>query len=227
MMINSMKNIMVVAAHPDDEILGCGGTLYKYSKKANINIIFISDGESSRAPKKIQKKILNRKKYASKIGKLLGAKNIIFGDFPDNKLDAVPNIKITKVIEKYIKKFKPDTILTHHFNDLNLDHKIVSNSVITACRPIKKNNVNLILFFEVLSSTEWQIGDSKNLFNPNWFEDISSEINFKIKLMKIYKEELRKYPHSRSIKGIESLARYRGISSGYKFAEAFVLGRKK
>ena len=222
-----MKNIMVIAAHPDDEILGCGGTLYKYSKKSKINLIFLSDGESSRKIKNLKKKIENRKKCALKVGSLLRADKVIFGDFPDNKLDNLPSLKITKFIEKWIKKIKPDTIFTHHYNDLNLDHKIVSNSVVTACRPLKNHSVNLILFFEILSSTEWQINDPQNLFNPNWFEDISNEIDFKIKLLNVYKEEIRKYPHSRSIKGVKALAKYRGVSSGYKFAEGFVLGRKK
>ena len=222
-----MKNIMVIAAYPDDEILGCGGTLYKYSKKSKINLVFLSDGESSRKIKNIKKKIDNRKKCALKVGRLLGANHVIFGDFPDNRLDNSPSIEITQFIEKYINKIKPDTILTHHYNDLNLDHQVVSNSVITACRPLKSSSVNLILFFEILSSTEWQINDSKNLFNPNWFEDISKEINFKLKLLKIYKDELRTYPHSRSVKGVNALAKYRGVSSGYKFAEGFVLGRKK
>jgi len=222
-----MKNNMVIAAHPDDEILGCGGTLYKYSKKSKINLVFLSDGESSRKIKNPKKKIKNRKKCALKVGSLLGAKHIMFGDFPDNRLDNLPSIEITQFIEKCINKIRPDTILTHHYNDLNLDHRVVSNSVITACRPLKSSSVNLILFFEILSSTEWQINDSKNLFNPNWFEDISKEINFKLKLLKIYKDELRTYPHSRSVKGVKALSKYRGVSSGYKFAEGFVLGRKK
>jgi LmbE family N-acetylglucosaminyl deacetylase len=221
-----MKNIMVIAAHPDDEILGCGGTLYKYSKKSKINLVFLSDGETSRK-NSTKKKIKNRKKCAIKVGRLLGASNIMFGDFSDNRLDTMPRIEIIQFIEKCIKKIKPDTILTHHYNDLNIDHQVVSNSVITACRPLKSSSVNLILFFEVLSSTEWQINDSKNLFNPNWFEDITKEINFKLKLLKFYKDELRTYPHSRSIKGVNALAKYRGVSSGYKFAEGFVLGRKK
>lgn len=221
-----MKNIMVIAAHPDDEVLGCGGTLYKYSKKSKINLVFLSDGETSRK-NSTKKKIQNRKKCAVKVGRLLGASHIIFGDFRDNRLDAMPRIEIIQFIEKCINKIKPDTILTHHYNDLNIDHHVVSNSVITACRPLNNSSVNLILFFEVLSSTEWQINNSKDLFNPNWFEDITNEINFKLKLIKIYKDELRTFPHSRSIKGVNALAKYRGVSSGYKFAEGFVLGRKK
>ena len=176
-----MKNILVVAAHPDDEILGCGGTLFKYSKKTSINMLFLSDGETSRKIKNPKKNISKRKKSALKIGKLLGAKNIIFADFPDNQLDKISNLKIVKFIEKYIKKFNPDTILTHHFNDLNLDHKIVSNASITASRPLKQNKIKLILFFEILSSTEWQIGSNKKMFNPNWFEDISEQISVKKK----------------------------------------------
>ena len=223
-----MKNILVIAAHPDDEVLGCGATICKYSKNTNVNILFISDGVSSRGnKKKLKSKILSRKKSALKSAKILGVEKVFFGNFPDNQLDKISLLKITKLIEKHLKRLNPKTIITHHFNDLNVDHRKVSEATITACRPLKSNQVGLILFFEVLSSTEWQISDSKKFFNPNWFEDISNFLKVKKKALACYNQELKRYPHSRSFKGVEALARYRGISSGYQYAEGFVLGRKK
>jgi len=222
------KKILVVAAHPDDEVLGCGGTILKYTKKGHIvHTLFISDGESSRKSKDITKLVEKRKKAALKASKLLGVKKVIFCDYADNKLDKVPLLSIVKILEKYIKKFNPKIIFTHHFNDLNIDHRIVSKAVTTACRPNINNSVELILFFEVLSSTEWQISDNKKIFAPNWYENISKEMLKKIKAIKFYKKEMRKYPHPRSIKSIKSLSQFRGVSSGYNYAEAFVLGRKR
>lgn len=222
-----MKKILVIAAHPDDEVLGCGGTLAKYSKKGSkVKIIFLSDGETSRDIKIKNKKILNRQNSAIKALKTLGVKNYVFGNFPDNKFDTVPLLEIVKYIEKEIKNFNPSTIFTHHYNDLNVDHQITSNATMTACRPKNNNNVNLILFFEILSSTEWKISDTKNKFDPNWFEDITFQMNLKLKAIKYYKSELKKNPHSRSLETIKALAVFRGSSSGVKFAESFVLGRK-
>ena len=147
------KNILVIASHPDDEILGCGGTLYNFKKKgAKISALFLSDGESSRKSSKIEKLILNRKKQALKAAKIIGIRNLIFGNFPDNSMDTVPLLKIVQFIEKRIKTIKPDMIFTHFENDLNIDHQITSKAVITACRPIKNQTVKSILFFEILSS---------------------------------------------------------------------------
>ncbi len=223
------KKVLVFAAHPDDEILGCGGTLAAHSiKKNKVQIVFFTDGESARfAKKKNQKKIDNRKESAIKVSKLLKAKRPIFNNFPDNQLDTIPFLKVVKFVEKNIKKFKPDIIYTHFPHDLNIDHRIVSKAVITACRPQKKNKVRNLLFFEIPSSTEWKIDFKKGtLFSPNWFENITYTYKIKIKALKIYKQELRKWPHPRSIKGVQSLAKWRGATAGYHFAEAFVLGRK-
>ncbi len=223
------KKIMVFAAHPDDEVLGCGGTIAMHAKKKDIvQIVFFTDGESARFKgKKNQKKIDSRKNSAIKVSKLLKVKIPIFNYFPDNQLDTVAFLKVVKFVEKNINKFKPDTIYTHFPHDLNIDHRIVSKAVVTACRPQKKSGVKNILFFEIPSSTEWKIDFKKrNLFSPNWFQNISSTNKIKMKALKIYKKELRKWPHPRSIKGVESLAKWRGATAGYHFAEAFVLGRK-
>ena len=222
------SSVLIVAAHPDDEVLGCGGTIKKLTKSGNkVNIIFISDGVSSR---KMSKKnylvdLKQRKESCIKACKILGAKRPIFYDLPDNALDTVPILKIVKLIGLNIKKFKPKLILTHCADDLNIDHHITNKAVVTACRPLKNNSVKTLLFFEIASSTEWQIVNKRKSFSPNWFENIDSELKLKIKALKAYKKELRKWPHPRSSKGVEVLAQWRGSSSGFKAAEAFILGR--
>ncbi len=222
-----MKKILVIVAHPDDEILGCGGTIAKYVKKgSSVSVLFLSDGEMSRLSNRINKKIFYRKKCALKAMKCLGVKKSYFEDLPDNSFDTEGMLNIVKKIEEYIKKINPDTILTHHYDDLNIDHQITSKAVITACRPRLNNSVNLILFFEILSSTEWNISSKKQTFRPNWFEDISRFINVKTRAMKCYPKELRKTPHSRSLNTIKALSVFRGSSAGLKYAEAFELGRK-
>jgi len=224
-----MKKILIVAAHPDDEILGCGGTMSKHvSKGDDVNVIFLTNGVSSRRQNKVtmRKNIIKRKNSAIKASKIIGTNKPYFLNFYDNQLDKHPLLKIIKSIETLILKIKPHTIYTHFNNDLNIDHQITSNAVITICRPQKKSTVKKILFFEVPSSTEWQISKDEKVFNPNWFEDISDHLSKKILAIKAYKDELVDWPHSRSLKGIQSLANWRGASVGYKAAEGFILGRK-
>lgn len=227
--MNFKKRILIFAAHPDDEVIGCGGTIAKLKKNGNkIYVCFFADGESSRNVRNVNALIKKRKKAAKKSGAILGIDELFFCDLPDNRLDTMSRLSVVKIVEKYISLIKPETVFTHFYGDLNIDHQIVSKAVITACRPEKKNPVKKLLFFEIPSSTDWQISNKqKNYFNPNWFEDISKTKNIKIKALKAYKEEVRKWPHPRSLKGINSLMELRGATSGFKFAEAFVLGRLK
>lgn len=227
--MNFKKKILIFAAHPDDEVIGCGGTIAKLKKNGNkIYVCFFADGESSRNVRNVNALIKKRKKAAKKSAAILGIDELFFCDLPDNRLDTMSRLSVVKIVEKYISLIKPQTVFTHFYGDLNIDHQIVSKAVITACRPEKKNPVKKLLFFEIPSSTDWQISNKqKNYFNPNWFEDISKTKNIKIKALKAYKEEVRKWPHPRSLKGINSLMELRGATSGFKFAEAFVLGRLK
>lgn len=224
-----MKSIIIFAAHPDDEVLGCGGTIAKFSKLGfKIYSVFFSDGETARNVKNITKKINNRIKAAKKSCKILGIKKVFFHNFPDNQMDKVPLLRVTKLVESYINKFKPEIIFTHFNEDLNIDHQIVSKATITACRPKKNNSVKKLLFFEIPSSTEWQIKSKKNsTFNPNWFEDISTTKNKKLNALKAYGSEIPPWPHPRSLKSIKALMQWRGSTSGFKAAEAFMLGRLK
>ena len=219
------KKILVVAAHPDDEVLGCGGTLYKFSKLGyKINILFLSNGVSARniVNKKMQKNISLRRKSAQNAGKILGINKIDFFDLPDNKFDSVPLLRIIKLIEQSIKEHDPSIIFTHYDNDLNIDHKITSQATITATRPYLNSSLKKLLLFEVLSSSEWNFGTSSKSFSPNYFVNIEKEIKIKQKAMKCYNQELRKWPHPRSLEGIKNLAKIRGSISGLKFAESFI-----
>jgi LmbE family N-acetylglucosaminyl deacetylase len=219
------NRILVIAAHPDDEILGAGATLIKHTKeKDKVFCLILSQGVLSRTNAKINdvSKLMSESKKA---GKVMGFKEIYFADLPDNSFDTVSLLKVVKIIETYLAKVKPDIIYTHFDNDLNIDHRITSQAVITASRPCNPNHPKEILAFETLSSTEWQAKKNKQ-FCPNVYVDIEKCIGKKIEAMKKYDSELRTYPHSRSIEGIKILAKCRGLEAGLKFAEAFYLIRK-
>ncbi len=215
--------ILIIAAHPDDEILGCGGTIIKLKEHNEINVLFMSDGVASRGRNK-KKEIKERKNSCLKLFKYLSLPKPIFFNFPDNQMDKIPLLKIIKKIEKKIKILKPTTIFTHYSHCLNIDHRITFEAVVTACRPINKISVKRILSFEVPSSTDWALFKGKS-FQPNYFVDISKNFKEKINLVNFYKKELRNYPHSRSINSIKSLASTRGVSCGVKYAEGFYINR--
>jgi LmbE family N-acetylglucosaminyl deacetylase len=135
-------------------------------------------------------------------------------------------LDLIKKVEAFIQSVKPDIIYTHHFGDLNVDHRRVNEAVVTACRPMPGNQVQTLLSFEVLSSTEWQTPSANNAFAPNWYVDISDTLDLKKEALGIYSSELRSWPHPRSFEGIQHLAQWRGTCVGLNAAEAFVLGRK-
>ena len=226
-----MKNkYLVIAAHPDDDILGCGGTLSKLAKRNLIKIIFLGEGSSCRFKlhstnqNLIKKAINDREKSAKKALRYLGVKNYVFFNLPCGRLDTVPILEINKIIENEIKKYRPDTIFTHSENDCNNDHRIVFRSTMMATRPLGKNIVKKIFSFEILSSSEWNY---TNEFCPNFFEILSEQnIKSKWKALSFYKSEIQKFPHPRSKEAIYNLAKLRGTQAGVKFAEAFKLIRE-
>ena len=222
-----MTSILVVAAHPDDEVLGCGGYIANQVKSGDeVLVTFLSDGVSSRQGNLGLQEIEARRHAASLAAKVLGVSDVSFGDFPDNKLDAVPLLEIIKSIEAVVERVQPSIVITHFGGDLNIDHRIVNQAVLTACRPTVDQVVKQIMFFEVSSSTEWQVPTEGEAFVPNWFEDISQTLELKVKALLMYEHELREWPHPRSVKAIEHLAHWRGASCGVDAAEAFVLGRR-
>ncbi len=231
--MKDLGKTLVVAAHPDDDILGCGGLISKYKNTSNFRVLFIAEGTSCRFNASdfekegdlIQKKISERNSDALKALKSLGVNDVIFKNLPCGRLDQEPQLEINKIIESEIKDFKPDTILTHSESDLNKDHRIVFDCVMTASRPCANFSPNNILSFEILSSTEWRFSE---VFNPNFFVELSEkDIELKWKAMKYYKTEIFNSPHPRSKEGIYTLAAYRGMQVGVHYAEAYKIIREK
>lgn len=225
-----MKKVFVVAAHPDDEVLGCGGTLLKHIYNGDkVYILFVSEGVTGRYKiseiSKSKKEILKREnmaRNAAKIGKFkivdfLNLKNLNLNDYPHNYL--------TNIIFKYFKKYKPDVVYTHYEHDLNIDHYHTFFSTFVASRPNNDFQIKKLLSFEIPSSTDWGIKNNGRLFNPNYFVDISKFVKKKENLLNQYKFELRKAPHSRSNKNINSLSIVRGGVVGVNYAEAFYVNK--
>ena len=233
-------NILVISAHPDDEVLGMGGTIKKLTRNGNnVEILIMATGITSRrsvdysnridyssdetVANTLQQQIKDLRNDAKKAAKILGVKNIEFLDFPDNEMDTVSSLQITKKIEKTIAKFKPDSVYTHSHLDVNIDHRIIHHCVLTATRPKINNSVKEVISFEVPSSTEWYFTSN---FTPNFFVNISRELKIKQKALCAYKNEIRKFPHPRSTEAVEIIAKRWGTVSGFKAAEAFSLIRK-
>lgn len=223
-----MKSILVLAAHPDDEVLGCGGALAKWADEgAVIHVAFLADGVFSRNDNSTQQEELDQRRAAAQQAcDILGVKSLSFGDFPDNRMDTVALLDITKSIETLIHEHQPDTVITHYAGDVNIDHRRVHEAVVTACRPQCGHPVKTLLCFEVPSSTEWQLPGSAPMFAPTWFVDISSTLDRKLSALERYAAELRGWPHPRSRQGVRHLAHWRGATVGVDAAEAFVLGRQ-
>ncbi len=206
-------NILIIAPHPDDEVLGMGGTIKKLSKKNKIILCVVSEGAT--AQYKDKKMIKVRRDSCKKTAKILGISHIIFLDYPDMRLN-LSHLDINKKLEEIVEKYRPEIVYTAPKNDLNLDHQMVFNSTLVACRP--KSGVKQILCYELQ-------GHTKVPFVPNVFENIEKEFSYKIKGFKMYKSEIEEFPNPRSIAAIENLAIQRGIESGTKKAEAFELIR--
>tara|TARA_R110002096_G_scaffold94635_6_gene212938 strand:- start:34986 stop:35693 length:708 start_codon:yes stop_codon:yes gene_type:complete len=227
----SDQKILVVSAHPDDETLGCGGTIARYLHEgADVRVIFMAEGITARfddtelQTEKVKKisHIRNSNAIKALSCLTLDEKNIYLNDNYCCRLDTVPQINLVKLIEHHIKDFKPDIVFTHSKNDTNIDHRITFQVSLAATRPIFDKTIKAIYSYEVLSSTEWNY---PNPFLANHFIDISDYIDKKILAMQAYEDEMREIPHPRSEEAIKALASYRGCQSGLRYAEAFTLIR--
>ena len=222
--------VLVFAAHPDDEVLGCGGTIARHIvAKDSVHVVILAEGLTSRSEQR------DRGAHGDELGRLaeaarsantiLGTTSLVLEQFPDNRLDSIDRLDLIKTVERYVNEYKPEVIYTHHSGDVNVDHRRVHEAAVTACRPMPGQIVKRLLFFEVPSSTDWQASGSAPLFVPNWYVDISDTLERKMASLRAYASEMRDWPHSRSLRALETLARWRGASVGCQAAEAFMLGR--
>jgi len=218
------KTILVIAAHPDDEALGCSGTLTRHAQEEDtVHLLFLADGETARSGVADIKK---RNTAAQAAAEIMGAEPPILLGLPDNRLDSLPLLDVVQHLEIHIRGINPEIIYTHHGGDLNVDHRITHQAVLTACRPIPGGNVTAIYGFETLSSTEWASPETSPGFNPTRFVDISKQLDNKIAALKCYDDEMRPFPHSRSYAAAKHQAHLRGASVGVDAAEAFSVVRE-
>jgi len=222
----SKKNIIVIAPHADDEIIGCGGTIAKHIYNKDIVTIIICTNANIGAPEIFSKKyIQNVRKEALLSHKVLGKLNTIFLDFPAPILDIFPKYLISNKISEIFKKIKPEIVYIPFPGDLHHDHKSIYYASLVSCRTTHSSYINQVLSYEVLSETECSSNLDNINFKPNLFIDVNKFMNKKINAMKKYKSQLKKYPNSRSIEAIQSLAISRGTSVNLKKAEAFCVER--
>ncbi len=226
------KKIMVVVAHPDDELLGCGATFHKLISdyKCHVRVVILGEGITSRSDKRNvaqwKKQIDIHKKNIRQAQKSIGYQELSVHDFPDNRFDSVDLLDIIKVIEKEKKEFDPSVIFTHHGGDLNIDHQRTFEAVITACRPMSDEKVKTIITFETPSGTEWRASTDPRHFIPNLFFEVSKKnVDAKIKGMECYEFEKRSFPHPRSPEALKIQSQRWGVAIGVPFAEAFMLVR--
>jgi len=209
--------VLIISSHPDDEVLGCGGTIRNFASQGiSVYVLLLTCGAESKK---------NLKEDCLKAHKILGTREVFFEGFPNQLLDTVPILKINETIEKYLAKINPEIVFTHHYGDINRDHKIAFESTFVAVRPLFPAKVKKLYSYFVASSTEWN-ACPKNAFIPNTFIDIQKSLDYKIRAMKCYKTEYRDYPHPRSAKSIKLYANYWGIIAGLKFAESFLMLRE-
>lgn len=216
--------ILIVAAHADDEALGCSGTIAKHVASGDkVHVLFMTDGVSAR--NLLSNEAAQRLKSAEKAAEILGVASMHNLSFPDNRMDTVPLLDVTQAVESKIAEIQPEIIYTHHVGDLNIDHQVTHKAVMTACRPQPDFCVKEIYAFEVLSSTEWQTPGLMP-FTPNVFVDISEHIETKREVLEAYSEEMREARHSRSIDNVICHAGVRGNTVGVEYAEAFMSVRE-
>jgi LmbE family N-acetylglucosaminyl deacetylase len=218
-------NVLVLAAHPDDEVLGCGGTIARLSSEGHkVTIAILGQGAASRFPKDSTEaisKISALRERSREAGRILGAAEVLHYDLPDNRFDSVDLLDVVKLIEEIGLRVKPDEVFTQHGGDLNVDHQITFRATMTAFRPQPGCLVRSLYSYEVASSTEWAFGRVAPVFLPDTFLDISNFTEVKIQALAVYDGEMREYPNPRSFNAVRTQFAERGARIGMVAAEAF------
>jgi LmbE family N-acetylglucosaminyl deacetylase len=229
--VAELNRVLVVAAHPDDEVLGCGGTIARHADAGDqVQVLIVAEGATSRQEQRDRLQATDAlsalAQAAQQAGAILGAQGVELLDLPDNRLDSLDRLDLIKQIEERIARYQPQVAYVHHAGDVNVDHRRLHEAVVTACRPTPGHPVRRLLSFEVPSSSEWQPPGSAPAFQPNWFVDISAQWQRKREALVAYTSEMRPWPHARSLEALEHLARWRGAQVGVEAAEAFCLLRQ-
>jgi LmbE family N-acetylglucosaminyl deacetylase len=220
---------LVIAAHPDDEVLGCGGTIARLAREGHeVYIAILGEGIPSRYPLREQadtRPIQSLRSRSEQVAELLGAKDLFMHGLPDNRFDTVALLDIVKLIEGLIEQIGPESVYTQHGGDLNIDHVEVYRATLTATRPRADSSVKTVYAYEVASSTEWAFQQFEPVFRPNVFVNISDTLEMKVRAMQLYDSEARPFPHPRSTETLRAIAQRWGSVSGLEAAEPFHLIR--
>lgn len=216
--------VLVIAPHPDDEILGCGGIMAKRAESGDdVWVCVMSEGKSPMYSKEFIKEEFREMQIAHSN---VGVGHFIRMELPTAMLDTIPQYKLNGILTDIVDTVQPDEVFIPHRGDMHRDHQIVADAAMVAVRPNRSHKVKRVLAYEVLSETGWNIPNTQNAFIPNVYEDITKQINFKLMAMEGYRSQLREYPAARSLEGIKALAVHRGVTVGVKYAEAFMLIRE-
>ncbi len=222
--MSASKQILVIAPHPDDEVLGCGGVIARHAAHGDqVHVLVVSRGAPDIFPQEV---IEETRGELAAAHKLLGVENVYFLDFPAPRLDTLPGHVLADRLTRIVRELQPSTIYTPHWGDLHSDHKAVYWATMVAARPNGTTHVERLLCYETLSETEWGTPPSGNAFVPDVFVDISDFLSTKLAAMACYRTQLKEHPNSRSLRSVEALATFRGAIVGLKAAEAFVLVRE-
>ena len=225
------ETVLVVAAHPDDEVLGCGAAMARHAAEGDpCHVLILAEGATSRDdardPGARAPELAALREQARKAADILGSRGLEMAGLPDNRMDTVPLLDVVKIVEGAISRVRPTVIYTHFGGDLNVDHRITARAVETATRPLAGNIVKAVYTFEILSSTEWNFSDAFPAFRPNHFVNVEGFVDKKIAALECYQSETNAFPHPRSREAVNALAALRGSQSGLRAAEAFRVVRQ-
>lgn len=222
--------VLCVVAHPDDEVLGVGGTLAAHAAGGtDVHVCVLSNGVTSRhdeITESVVSEIERRTARARRACDRLGVETVTLHEYPDNQFDTVPLLDLVQTIEGAIERHDPSVVYTHHYGDLNVDHELACRATLTATRPLAESSVSRVLGFETLSSTEWSTPEPSTAFQPTTFVDVSETLETKTDALAVYEDELRDHPHPRTVENVRKNAQLWGAKSGLDAAEPFVLLRE-